>query len=475
MLTIENLIIQLESLKNLKSLDLSSIRLFNFDDKLLLKVFASLTNNWEELKLNNLVGLRIDTLKKMLSQNINLENIKIIELKNSIKHLDDIGMFGQILSTLTLTNIDDSCLSRIEKLDLSTTVTITNPLSFAQNLSKLKHLNHLDLSGMQFQRSFSSPDTLNACIGEFACHLGECCEMKFLNVSYCDFLINDEFMKIICRRMKKLVHLDVRSCSKLTDTTLHFIFTYLLNLEYLDLSWCQSISDKGLSISNSWSTSSKDSSLINSIDDQTICKRTMYNTPFKRLKLKAEADAEIDALNLEEMKLNSKKSIQKSLSEEKEIDENVSIYNLKNLKVLKMESCRNISDKGLLSLFNILQMREIDVKLCSNITGEFLKYSALTSSLNCLRILNLNQCSQLNESYLIDFLKRASYLKELNVSGISSISDNLIDTLLNNKHSLRHFDVSFCSNVTKSKAKIYEQFLYDKFGASEFNFNITNI
>ena len=65
--------------------------------------------------------------------------------------------------------------------------------------------------------------------------------MDHLDLSYCDILVNDTFIKIISKRLHGLKYLNLRNCSQITDVSLHFISFYLKNLAELDLSWCQNI------------------------------------------------------------------------------------------------------------------------------------------------------------------------------------------------------------------------------------------
>ena len=65
--------------------------------------------------------------------------------------------------------------------------------------------------------------------------------MDHLDLSYCDILVNDTFIKIISKRLHGLKYFNLRNCSQITDVSLHFISFYLKNLAELDLSWCQNI------------------------------------------------------------------------------------------------------------------------------------------------------------------------------------------------------------------------------------------
>lgn len=71
--------------------------------------------------------------------------------------------------------------------------------------------------------------------------IATCGKLEYLDLSYCDILISDTFIKIISKRLLGLTYLNLRNCSQITDISLHFISYYLQNLTDLDLSWCQNI------------------------------------------------------------------------------------------------------------------------------------------------------------------------------------------------------------------------------------------
>ena len=80
-LTIENLIKQLTKLKDLSSLNLSGIDLFNHDDSLLLALTESLPN-LQELYLSNLPTLKVQSVSKIFNM---LLKLKLIDLNASIQ------------------------------------------------------------------------------------------------------------------------------------------------------------------------------------------------------------------------------------------------------------------------------------------------------------------------------------------------------------------------------------------------------
>ncbi len=147
----------------------------------------------------------------------------------------------------------------------------------------------------------------------------------------------------------------------------------------------------------------------------------------------------------------------------------LSLKNLRRLKVLKMESCVNITDNGLSSGIDLNQLRELDIKLCTNLTGKFLdSHEDNFRILNNLKAINLNQCTSFLEENLYRILENSPNLKELSVSALPAINSRMVEVLLEQKKVLSLLDVSFCSNINESDLMRYEHFLYSEFGSREF-------
>lgn len=270
------------------------------------------------------------------------------------------------------------------------------------------------------------------------------------------------------------------------DQSLHYICKNLRNISYLDLSWCQNISDYGLYNKSIDYSEKKNNILLDEfnkhLNSRCRCMRRCIEQPFMLLKIKAElqsADNDQGASNVGICTCKSKTpeaTIQNAYPLTViESNETISLRNLTSLKVLKLESCINISNAGLYYGLDLSQMRELDLKLCTNVNGDFI-YSLIdrnpseTSGRTFanLRVLNLNQCVQFKEESILYIIENASNLKQLSVSALPGVTNSIIDLLLSKKRRLELFDVSFCPNVNEATLEKYEQFLYNEFGSKEF-------
>jgi hypothetical protein len=236
MLTLENLTSRVSS--QLISVDLSGIDMFNHNEASLINLLNKLPN-LEEVHLANLPTLKAETVSKLCQL---LPKLKQIDLSNSIQDYDS-NLQTKSVECLfkELVNVGEEGTSgQLEVIKLNK-AKINNPQIIVENIGHFKSLRHLDLSNAVFRGSFGNLKRLNGFIESFASSLAQCVAMEFLSVSYCEFLINDTFIRIIAPQLKKLKHLDLRNCSQITDKSLHYLSIYSRDLEFLDVSWCQGL------------------------------------------------------------------------------------------------------------------------------------------------------------------------------------------------------------------------------------------
>ena len=216
----------------------------------------------------------------------------ILDLNGSIQ-VDDLNQKSVEYILDTVNSVGDTHASTLRKLKLSK-AKINEPEQFLKQISRLTNLVYLDLSCVLFMRSFGTVNRLNQYIANFATSLGLCERLEHLQLSYCSFLVNDPFIKIIARKLGKLKHLDLRNCSQITDQSVHYISKYLTELVHLDLSWCQNISDHGLDYSIVYS---KDTKLLDEfnkhLNASCRCMRKYTEQPFLLIKTKAELASEM--------------------------------------------------------------------------------------------------------------------------------------------------------------------------------------
>jgi len=488
-LTIENLVNKLKKYDlQLKSINLSGIDLFNHEEDSLISLLECMPA-LEHINLSNLPFLKTDIINKAFKK---VSKLVEIDLSGSIQCDDDSKRPGIETCLQTLVENSSSCLtegsispSSIHTLKLNK-AKINNSELFRKQFVQLKNLVHLDISCSMFQQGFANKTRLNEFIENFSKTLAECVHLEHLSVSYCEFLVNDLFIKTVAKSLRKLKHLDLRNCTQITDKSLHYIARYLTSLVHLDVSWCQNLSDYGLDRSLEYG---KNKQLLNEfnkhLNGSCRCMRKYTEQPFFLIKTKQDLKTEmskqlftcVGSSSLNNTNLDSSTND----SEDELMVEDLSLKNLRQLKTLRMEACVNISDIGLANGLELAQLHELDIKLCTNITGDFVlstiqpqtNSQIITEERNneCLklRVLNLNQCLKFKEENLIAIVESSPDLRELNVSAISNISNKLVECLLRLKKFLHVFDVSFCSYINESIVDKYEHFIINEFGSCEFH------
>jgi hypothetical protein len=481
LLTIENLIRIFDGHSGLRSVNLSGIDIFNNDESSLLNLIEKL-KNLSELEMSNLPSLKVESLNKILLA----KNLTIIDLSNSVQ-VDD----SRQPSFETCLN--DNNIQNLKVLKLGK-ARINDPDLFVNNLSLMSGLTHLDLSCAQFQKSFINMNRLSAFIESFARNLSlSAPNLEILLLSYCDFLVNDHFIQLAIDTtsgLRKLKHLDLRNCAQLTDASMHSICKHLVNLEHLDLSWCQLITDFGLYNQN---ISSEQKQLLSSENQKSFdylsvklcrCMKKYIEQPFMLLKIKTELENDNGLSSFCTCKDRYTSLNDMAMRKVGHSSEILSFKSLKRLKILKLESCVNLTDSGLFYGLNLEQIEELDIKLCTSINGDFVN-SVLGDQekaakeketdrqqkefkLSNFKSLNLNQCTKFKEENLMFIIRNAPNLRHLNLSNSPTITNRLIDLLLNRKKILIECDFSFCSSLSESHAEKYEQFLFNEFGSREF-------
>lgn len=456
-LTFENLICKINYFLNLKSLNLNGVENLIYNQEPFFE-FIEILPSLSRIHVDNLPNLKVETGIKIVEL---IKNLKEISLNNSIQNYDLKQNGVEVL-------LEKSCSesgSSIEILQLNR-ANINNRKLFSDQFSALTHLTHLDLSCLMFNSSFGTANKLKEFIEEFATNISKCDKLEHLNLSYCDFLVNDCFIRIISNKLHGLKYFNIRNCSQITDSSVHLISSRFKKLVYLDLSWCQNISDFGLDSSISLE---EDKKILNEfrkhINGTCRCMKTFAEQPFLMIKAK-------NNLTMENRKFFGCLSMLNQVNTQTELVQDIepssvaTIKNLCNLKVLKMESCSNITDLGIFNGINWKELIEFDIKLCTNVTGDFVKDE--DSKFSNLKVLSLNQCLKFEENNLLYLIEKAPNLRELGVAGISNVTNNLIDALLRLKKMIVSLDISFCSDINETIVDKYEQFLFNDFGIRDY-------
>lgn len=439
-----------EKAAQIKALNLTEIELFAKEEYL-----HNLLINIEDLQLEELTIERLKNLKtKSISQVLNKQNqLKSLNLNNSMT-FDECHKTDYLLrSIFDYQNGSHLLVDTLESLKLKS-ARLESDLFLLCELGKFTNLKCLDLSQCVFQSKFSNAKELQIFTKNLATHLSNCTRMETLILASCEVLVDDYFVKTIAYRMRKLTHLDLRNCSKITDASLHYICTYLSELTYLDVSWAPRLSDHGF-----------DSSL----DKASVLK---FETSYKSHTSFGYCRCDIcskQLTNVRQVSLKRLSDVEEPIEEADEIvvRPGVNVNDLKMIKVLKIEACDNLTDASVRRFFEMDNLVELDLRLCTNLKGDFV--DADSQQRANLSRLNLNKCINVGEANLIRVLKACLHLRELGASGCEGMTNNVMNYLMESRSVLNRLDVSYCTSVSESVVENYEQFLSSEFALTEFN------
>ena len=195
-------------------------------------------------------------------------------------------------------------------------------------------------------------------------------QLEVLILSFCEFLVKDYLIQKIAVSLNKLKHLEISNCSYVSDKSLHFISKFLTNLEYLDISWCRKLTDYGFSKSLSVENLLKYESSYDRHTSFGYCKCSVCS----RMLTNGIHPSACSIFNDEEI-------------DKIELEDDISLKFLKKLKTLKLQNCTNVTDLGITHGLNLSQLLELDIKLCTNISGLLVNKK---EHLN-LKVFNLSQ------------------------------------------------------------------------------------
>jgi hypothetical protein len=260
-------------------------------------------NNIQEIPLVYYCkNIKILDLSK-ITNNESIEEINIQKIKKNCKKIININISGNnLLYSFKLSIIKN--IKTLQTLNIIDCFDITNThfCDIIKNNTELKYL-YMDYCKSITEVGFNE-------IGKF------CSKLEILSVVWCAYLRDTHVEKIVsnCRRLKSI---KLNNCFQITDVSLYHISKYLLDLEEIDLSFCN-ITENGIR------------SLI------TNCK------------------------NLKILKFDWCSGITNNILEE------IS-YKCSKIEKISIKFCINIDKTGILKMINCIKIQKIDIRGCTKI------------------------------------------------------------------------------------------------------------
>lgn len=122
-----------------------------------------------------------------------------------------------------------------------------------------------------------------------------------------------------------------------------------------------------------------------------------------------------------------------------------SVDNLKGLCKLDLTACNKISDISLTYSFRMVELKELRLSSCHQITAIGIKY--LVKNCPSLECLELSNCHNINDgaiALITDHLKRLTHLY---LANCVQLTDHCLDSIAINCKTLRYLDVFGCRSI----------------------------
>ena len=470
-----------ESLTNLKSLNLSSIRYLS---DATFSRFMNAAENLEKLSLNgneilfhsdriykqapkadsvmftfntihSFIKKRASTFKSLDFGKTSLPNHALITIGNTKDlKLEEIILAG--CKEFSEDTLGEFCVLQpdLSVLDISwcTELTDTAIHKITENLPKLQKLSFgnirlvsnvagtwLDsLSQLEYLSipalyNFKSPSLITGLLAN------ETSKLTYLDVSSCTGL-DDQFFVALSKKAPNLTYLDAGSCLKLSDISLHHISGKLSKLKFLRLMWCSHVTDYGLL------GLFPPEELHKHIHEEGLCRCTRKPNGFGHMTNIHFPDQEIVKLTKEEVELRYDNQ-----------EERWPISLLTQLNVLNLAGCSKITKLSLSRVMTFSDLQELNLNMIHCLDDETL--IAIVKQNRSLEKLYVSKCRSLTDASVFCIAQTLRRLTHLDISCNDTYTNRSMQAIATYCNRLQLLDVSMCGNITLDAAEQVEHHL----------------
>ncbi|XP_067420619.1 F-box and leucine-rich repeat protein 13 [Emydura macquarii macquarii] len=267
--------------------------------------------------------------------------------------------------------------------------------------------------------------------------------------------ITDISFKLMSKSCPQIKHIYMADCQKITDVSLKTIspLKYILVLNLAD---CVRISDAGIRpfLEGSSGTKLRELNLTNCIHvtDASLTKiaQRCHNLTYLNIRYcESVTDAGIDALG----NMTSLISIDISGTTVSDMSL-VALGHTRRMKELSVSECRKITDMGIQKFCQCAKDLEYcDVSYCFQLTNETVK--ALAFNCQQLTSLNIAGCHKMTDLCIQYLSGVCHYLHFLDISGCVHLTDKTLKYLWKGCMQLRILKMLYCRNITKQAVLKY--------------------
>lgn len=419
--------------ENVEKLSLASVQIA-FSDSFFKQRSASRFANSSVLTFKNIMDFVITQygLKSLNFSKTQLEDEHLEELVST----PDLNLHELILTGCR--NVSDDGIGAVCKhqpglfsLDIRECPDLTNCslMAISHNLKQLKNL-YMNKCKQISDKAVATTSKLHMLqkLDLSDCHLVSCkglisglCIEDFaspithLNLSCTD--AGDEFVEKACVNLPQLNHIDLGSCFRITDKSVHAITKSMKYLRYLRLAWCSKVTDSGLLGLN------PDPNRMTTDNEVTKCNsKVIFKKPVERKTLE---------------NLTSTLSIS---------NKPVALHNLAGLRYLDLTACKKLTDTGLSQAVKFSELRFLGLGMLEHMTDDGLTQIVFKNP--STEDLNISQCKNITDVAMETVTRFLPRLQTLNVMGCGHLTDKSVMYMKRSCGRLRHLDVSFCGGIT---------------------------
>nr|XP_019934488.1 PREDICTED: F-box/LRR-repeat protein 13 isoform X1 [Paralichthys olivaceus] len=262
--------------------------------------------------------------------------------------------------------------------------------------------------------------------------------------------LSDVSWEALCSSSQGLHRLHAAQCPRMTDTSLKSVAT-LKNLQYLDISLCNKVSDAGIKYLTIGSSVAKlrelnvsHCRLLTDISvmriAQRLCKLSHLNLSYC-VKL---TDASLEWLS-------GSSICSLDLSGCNIQDQGLAAIEDISLRKLVLAECVNITDIGIEKLCrNMRDLERVDVSHCVALSD--LAIRAISFYCRSLVTLRMSGCPKMTDMAMQYLTSGSQYLRELDVSGCVLLTDRTLRLIERICPPLCSVTMTCCSNISKAAA-----------------------
>lgn len=252
-----------------------------------------------------------------------------------------------------------------------------------------------------------------------------------LRLPFCTDL-RDNFIIQLCEANCNLVHLDLSSCLKLTDTSLHSITILLPHLRFLSMAYCSDITDLGLLGYAPEKSVATPKHYFEHDHEGCCCSRVRESRIFRK---------PTGALKEHQSSISRAQTCLES--GDKEL---CMLSDLEFLQHLDLSNCARITDFGVAEAIRFRELRTLNLGGLTKLQD--LSVSVVARHNPSLERVSLRACPAISDQAVIALVENCPRLRHLDVAQCGTLTNLSLVTMEGKGRRLRHLDISFCGHMS---------------------------